>query len=289
MQEEKEKALKHEKEEEREKESRLPPWKRGRDIGGFSCPAPHPVSLESPSEKPDESEAGEPQSAGKDARSSESVPQQSPTLATPLSPQSSSKKSRFLRDAPLTVPLPCSPTSVLKRPRTFSDSPMPQAPSIPLASKSGEPVQEDAVQAPQTSVLVAAPHELESKTPELAAQKHAPQEEEKMETSKDSEASKDTKHEMLKKIEDEKKRGRERVKKEVEKKERKSSSSSDSSSSDSDSGSSSSSRSSSSSSSSSEEEKSHPTSGGRRVSGSNVLARSLFKHFGDIPHEYCNH
>ncbi|XP_051556202.1 apoptotic chromatin condensation inducer in the nucleus-like isoform X2 [Myxocyprinus asiaticus] len=269
VQEEKEKALKHDKEEEREKEreSRLPPWKRG-----LSHSIAHP--LESPSsEKPNENKAEESQSVSKDARSTEPVPQKPPML---LSPQSSSKKSRFLRD----TPLPSSPTSVLKRPCIFSDSPTSQGPSITLASKPGKPVKDDIAQAPQKSpptvrqgVLVSAPQELESKTPKLAAQD---QEEEKTVVSesckvpKYNAASQDTKCQTLRRVEDqgkppsfppkEKKRERD---KEVEKRGRKSSSSSsDSSSSDSDSGSSSSSRSSSSSSSS--QEKTCSTSGGRR-------------------------
>ncbi|KAJ8268593.1 hypothetical protein COCON_G00137650 [Conger conger] len=55
-------------------------------------------------------------------------------LSSPLSPQPSSKKFRFLRDTPLlSSPTSASATPLIKRPRTFSDTPPPELPAL-LAS-----------------------------------------------------------------------------------------------------------------------------------------------------------
>ncbi|XP_045061837.1 apoptotic chromatin condensation inducer in the nucleus-like isoform X1 [Coregonus clupeaformis] len=96
-----------------------------------------------------------PQTASRDNQPAESGTPLSQTLATSLSPQSSFKKFRFLRD-----PLVLSPSSaslVIKRPRTFSESPHPQALALQSPSKPGEPEQEVTPQGPQPSAGQAAP------------------------------------------------------------------------------------------------------------------------------------
>ncbi|CAN9503298.1 unnamed protein product [Ophioblennius macclurei] len=126
---EKEKVLQKEKAEqekdkarmaERERESHLPPSKRGREVGLTPLPTP-PLST-GPATK-SSTEAGEQEDvrasvARSETQEAESGPLLSPT---PLSPQSSFKKFRFLRD-----PQPQSTPMVIKRPRMFSDSPQPR-------------------------------------------------------------------------------------------------------------------------------------------------------------------
>ncbi|XP_048867456.1 apoptotic chromatin condensation inducer in the nucleus isoform X3 [Brienomyrus brachyistius] len=105
----------------RERESRLPPWKRGREIGGFSSSL-HPVStLPTAADKCVES-------MDKDLERQEPVTAHSQLQALgenqpciPVSPQSS-KKFHFLRESRL-LSSPSTATPVIKRPRTFSDTP----------------------------------------------------------------------------------------------------------------------------------------------------------------------
>nr|XP_023688339.1 apoptotic chromatin condensation inducer in the nucleus [Paramormyrops kingsleyae] len=105
----------------RERESRLPPWKRGREIGGFSSSL-HPAStLSTAADKCVES-------MDKDLERQEPVivhsqlqPLGENQPSIPVSPQSS-KKFHFLRET-RQLSSPSTATPVIKRPRTFSDTP----------------------------------------------------------------------------------------------------------------------------------------------------------------------
>ncbi|XP_056149232.1 apoptotic chromatin condensation inducer in the nucleus [Lampris incognitus] len=129
---EQEKAMQKEQEEkesakvsERERESRLPPSKRGREVGLTPLLTPPPLSTGSGIKAAGEQEGG---AALKDGQTAESGGPMSPTHATALSPQSSFKKFRLLRESPVQPPPSSSSSSmVIKRPRTFTDSPQPQA------------------------------------------------------------------------------------------------------------------------------------------------------------------
>ncbi|XP_029581008.1 apoptotic chromatin condensation inducer in the nucleus isoform X2 [Salmo trutta] len=142
-----------------ERESHLPPWKRGREIGLTPLPTP-PLSTGAGRMAATE-EGGEPhvpslpQTASRDNQPAESGTPLSPTIATPLSPQSSFKKFRFLRDPPVLSPS-CSASLVIKRPRTFSDSPHPQASALQSPRKPGEQEQESTLQGPKLSAGQAA-------------------------------------------------------------------------------------------------------------------------------------
>ncbi|KAL0966327.1 hypothetical protein UPYG_G00293940 [Umbra pygmaea] len=123
-----------------ERESHLPPWKRGREIGLTSVPTP-PLSTGADRMATTE-EGGElhgpslPQTAPTDSRPAESGTPLSQTLAMPLSPQSF-KKFRFLRGPPISSPS-SSASLVLKKPCTFSDSPHPQTSAVQSPSKPKE-------------------------------------------------------------------------------------------------------------------------------------------------------
>ncbi|XP_047446406.1 apoptotic chromatin condensation inducer in the nucleus isoform X2 [Mugil cephalus] len=124
--EDQERALEEEKEKARmaEKESHLPPSKRGREAGLTPLPPP---SLSTGPPRKSSTEAGGQEDvhapvSQSETQSAESGASMSPT---PLSPPSSFKKFRFLRDSPL-QPQASSTTMVIKRPRTFSDSPQPR-------------------------------------------------------------------------------------------------------------------------------------------------------------------
>ena len=106
----------------RERESHLPPSKRGRDIGLNLLATPPQISVGAAS-KVDQPESQAPGGTG---------PGEPSEQATPLSPQSSLKKFRFLRDTPAQPPPTSSGSVVIKRPRTFSDTPPPHA--SPIAS-----------------------------------------------------------------------------------------------------------------------------------------------------------
>ncbi|XP_042164109.1 LOW QUALITY PROTEIN: apoptotic chromatin condensation inducer in the nucleus [Oncorhynchus tshawytscha] len=137
-----------------ERESHLPPWKRGREIGLTPLPTP-PLSTGAGRMAATE-EGGEPhmpslpQTASRDNQPVESGTPLSPTIATPLSPQSSFKKFRFLRDPPVLSPS-CSASLVIKRPRTFSDSPHTQASALQSPRKPGEQEQESTLQGSKLS------------------------------------------------------------------------------------------------------------------------------------------
>uniref|UniRef100_A0A4W5JMI5 Apoptotic chromatin condensation inducer 1a n=1 Tax=Hucho hucho TaxID=62062 RepID=A0A4W5JMI5_9TELE len=166
---EQEKALQREKEEraleqekeraERERVSHLPPWKRSREIGLTPLHTP-PLSTRAGKMAATE-EGGEPivsslpQKALRDNQPAESGTPLSQSLATSLSPQSSFKKFRFLRD-PIVL-YQSSASGVLKRPRTFSESPHPQSLALQSPSKPGEPEQEGTQQGAQPPTGQAAP------------------------------------------------------------------------------------------------------------------------------------
>uniref|UniRef100_A0A665X382 Apoptotic chromatin condensation inducer in the nucleus-like n=1 Tax=Echeneis naucrates TaxID=173247 RepID=A0A665X382_ECHNA len=112
---------------EKERESHLPPSKRGREIGLTPLPTPPPPPLSTgpaiKSTGAEEQEYAHASLSQSETQVAESGASMSPT---PLSPQSSFKKYRFLRDSPIQPP--SSTTSmVIKRPRTFSDTPHPHA------------------------------------------------------------------------------------------------------------------------------------------------------------------
>nr|XP_029498973.1 apoptotic chromatin condensation inducer in the nucleus isoform X2 [Oncorhynchus nerka] len=96
-----------------------------------------------------------PQKALRDNRPAESGTPLSQSLATSLSPQSSFKKFRFLRD-PIVLSQ-SSASGVIKRPRTFSESPHPQSLALQSPSKPGEAEQEGTQQGAQPSAWQAAP------------------------------------------------------------------------------------------------------------------------------------
>ncbi|XP_072219286.1 uncharacterized protein acin1a [Leuresthes tenuis] len=140
---EKEKALQKEKEErvmqqekerirvaEKERESHLPPSKRGREVGLTPLPTPPPLST-GPARNPP-TEAGVQEDV--QAPVSQSEGHAGESGATPLSPHSPFKKFRFSRDPPV-KPQSASTSLVIKRPRTFSDSPQPRA--SPVTSPTG--------------------------------------------------------------------------------------------------------------------------------------------------------
>ncbi|XP_070292798.1 apoptotic chromatin condensation inducer in the nucleus isoform X2 [Salvelinus sp. IW2-2015] len=160
--EERERALEQEKASQREKEKReshLPPWKRGREIGLTPLPTP-PLSTGAGRMAATE-EGGEPkvpslpQKALRDNQPAESGTPLSQSLAMSLSPQSSFKKFRFLRD-PIVLSQ-SSASGVIKRPRTFSESHHPQSLALQSPSKFGEPEQEGTQQGSQPSAGQAAP------------------------------------------------------------------------------------------------------------------------------------
>ncbi|XP_037642249.1 apoptotic chromatin condensation inducer in the nucleus isoform X2 [Sebastes umbrosus] len=124
--EEQERALEQEKERarmaEKERESHLPPSKRGREIGLTPLPTPPPLST-GPGRK-SSTEAREQEDVHAPMSWSEAAVSGAPMSPTPLLPQSSFKKFRFLRDSPIQS---SSPSMVIKRPRNFSDTPQPRA------------------------------------------------------------------------------------------------------------------------------------------------------------------
>ncbi|XP_071347704.1 apoptotic chromatin condensation inducer in the nucleus [Trachinotus anak] len=143
--EEQERALEQEKERarmaEKERESHLPPSKRGREIGLTPLPTPPPLSTgpgrKSSTEAEEQEDAHAPMSRS-ETQAAESGASMSPT---PLSPQSSFKKFRFLRDSPI-QPQSSSTSMVIKRPRTFSDTPQPRALPVLSPTSVGERQQE---------------------------------------------------------------------------------------------------------------------------------------------------
>ncbi|KAM6948676.1 uncharacterized protein acin1a [Aplochiton taeniatus] len=177
-QEERDSALEQEKErEKRERESHLPLWKRGREIGLTHLPTSSPLSTAA--DKVTEAETGKQQGAEPKVRPSlqtawrdgpppESSTPMSPTQSSTPSTQSSFKKFRFLRDNPATPP-PSATSMVIKRPRTFSDSPQPHA--LPLSSPTKPREQEQEQELPlslaeqataqmpaRQAILVSGPH-----------------------------------------------------------------------------------------------------------------------------------
>ncbi|KAK2821961.1 hypothetical protein Q5P01_022026 [Channa striata] len=133
--EEQERALEHEKERasmtEKERESHLPPSKRGREIGLTPLPTPRPLSTgaarKSSTEAPEQDDASR--------REAQAVDFGAPMSLNPLSPQSSFKKFRFLGDSQI-QPQSSSTAMVIKRPRTFTDSPQPQGSHVSFPSSS---------------------------------------------------------------------------------------------------------------------------------------------------------
>ncbi|XP_039999798.1 apoptotic chromatin condensation inducer in the nucleus [Xiphias gladius] len=142
---EQERAVEQEKERarmaEKERESHLPPSKRGREIGLTLLPTPPPLST-GPARK-SSTEAGEQEDVHAPVSRSETQAAESgaPMSPTPLSPQSSFKKFRFLRDSPI-QPQSSSTSMVIKRPSTFSDTPEPQASPVFSPTSVGERQQE---------------------------------------------------------------------------------------------------------------------------------------------------
>ncbi|XP_044223833.1 apoptotic chromatin condensation inducer in the nucleus isoform X1 [Thunnus albacares] len=143
--EEQERALEQEKERarmaEKERESHLPPSKRGREIGLTSLPTPPPLSTGPGRKSSTEAGAQEDAHAPMSQSEAQAAEAGAPMSSTPLSPQSSFKKFRFLRDSAPTQPQ-SSTSMVIKRPRTFSDSPQPQASPISSLTNVGERQQE---------------------------------------------------------------------------------------------------------------------------------------------------
>ncbi|XP_018533036.1 apoptotic chromatin condensation inducer in the nucleus [Lates calcarifer] len=143
--EEQERALEQEKERarvaEKERESHLPPSKRGREIGLTLLPTPPPLSTGAA--RKSSTEAGEQEDVHAPVSRGESQAAESgaPMSPTPLSPQSPFKKFRFLRDSPI-QPQPSSTSMVIKRPRMFSDTPQPRASSVFSTTSIGERQQE---------------------------------------------------------------------------------------------------------------------------------------------------
>ncbi|XP_055722419.1 apoptotic chromatin condensation inducer in the nucleus-like [Salvelinus fontinalis] len=159
---ERERALEQEKASQREKEKReshLPPWKRSREFGLTPLPTP-PLSTGAGKMAATE-EGGEPkvpslpQKALRDNQPAESGTPLSQSLAMSLSPQSSFKKFRFLRD-PIVLSQ-SSASGIIKRPRTFSERHHPQSLALQSPSKFGEPEQEGTQQGSQPSAGQAAP------------------------------------------------------------------------------------------------------------------------------------
>ncbi|KAG7227380.1 hypothetical protein INR49_000385, partial [Caranx melampygus] len=143
--EEQERALEQERERarvaEKERESHLPPSKRGREIGLTPLPTPPPLST-GPARK-SSTDAGEQEDVHAPMSRSETQAAESGASVspTPLSPQSSFKKFRFLRDSPI-QPQSSSTSMVIKRPRTFSDTPQPLALPVLSPASLGERQQE---------------------------------------------------------------------------------------------------------------------------------------------------
>ncbi|KAM7401254.1 hypothetical protein PAMA_005441 [Pampus argenteus] len=143
--EEQERALEQEKERarvaEKERESHLPPSKRGREIGLTSLPTPPPLSTGLGRKASTEAGAQEDAHAPLSQSVALAAEAGAPMSPTSLSPQSSSKKFRFLRDSPV-QPQSSSASMVIKRPRTFSDSPQPRASPAPSLTNVGKQQQE---------------------------------------------------------------------------------------------------------------------------------------------------
>ncbi|XP_030259438.1 apoptotic chromatin condensation inducer in the nucleus [Sparus aurata] len=146
---EKEKAMQKEKEEqemaqekerarmaEKERESHLPPSKRGREIGLTPLPTP-PLLSTGPGRK-SSTDAGEQEDVHAPMSRIEATETGTPMSPTP---QSSFKKFRFLRDSQ-NQPQSSSTSMVIKRPRNFSDTPQPQASPISTPTNVGGQQQE---------------------------------------------------------------------------------------------------------------------------------------------------
>ncbi|XP_073347443.1 uncharacterized protein acin1a [Pagrus major] len=146
---EKEKAMQKEKEElaleqekerarmaEKERESHLPPSKRGREIGLTPLPTP-PLLSTGPGRK-SSTDAGEQEDVHAPMSRNEATESGAPMSPTP---QSSFKKFRFLRDSQI-QPQSSSTSMVIKRPRNFSDTPQPQASPVSSPTNVGERQQE---------------------------------------------------------------------------------------------------------------------------------------------------
>uniref|UniRef100_A0A8C2XEZ5 SAP domain-containing protein n=1 Tax=Cyclopterus lumpus TaxID=8103 RepID=A0A8C2XEZ5_CYCLU len=302
--EEQERALEQEKERarmaERERESHLPPSKRGREIGLSALPTPPAFSV-GPGRK-SSTEAGEQDEDHASKSRGEAAESSALMSPTPPLPQSSFKKFRFLRDTPIQLQS-SSPPMVIKRPRNFSDTPQPRVLPVSSLTDVGErrevelqssTEQEDPQKGTKQEAVARAPGAVEAapaKEPAVGTTLVQSPKKEKA----TSLVSEDKQKESTKKVEESspanqlataQRRGRD-AKKE-EKHARRRSSSNDSSSSESDSGSSSSG---SSSSSSSSQEKTCPTTRGRRVSESkrnfSLIILELF-HFLLRWHYHCS-
>ncbi|XP_075876706.1 uncharacterized protein acin1a isoform X2 [Nelusetta ayraudi] len=120
---------------ERERESHLPPSKRGREVGLTPLPTPSPL-FTGAGRKPS-TEAGEQEDAHAPVSRSEEA--ESPT---PLSPQSSFKKFRILRDSQAQPQSAAAVSPVIKQPLHSSDAPPTQATPLSSSSHSHQPVAE---------------------------------------------------------------------------------------------------------------------------------------------------
>ncbi|XP_041804593.1 apoptotic chromatin condensation inducer in the nucleus [Chelmon rostratus] len=141
--EEQERALEQEKERarmaEKERESHLPPSKRGREIGLTPLPTPPPLST-GPGRK-SSTDAGEQEDVHVPMSRIGAAESSAPMSPTPLSPQSSFKKFRFLRDSQI-QPQYSSTSMVIKQPRSFSDTPQPRVSPVFSPTSVGERQQE---------------------------------------------------------------------------------------------------------------------------------------------------
>lgn len=124
---------------EKERESHLPPSKRGREVGLTPLPTPPPLST-APGRK-SSTDAGEQEDVHVPMSRSEAAESGAPMSPTPLSPQSSFKKFRFLRDSQIQSKS-SSASMVIKRPHKFSDSPQPRASPVSSPTDVGERQQE---------------------------------------------------------------------------------------------------------------------------------------------------
>nr|XP_046263284.1 apoptotic chromatin condensation inducer in the nucleus isoform X2 [Scatophagus argus] len=269
--EEEERALEQERERarmaEKERESHLPPSKRGREVGLTPLPTPPPLSTGPGRKSSTEAELEDIHAPMSQSEAADSTASMSPI---PLSPQSPIKKFRFLRDSQI-QPQSASTSMVIKRPTSFSDTSQLQASLIASPADLGEQLGDSTDQeGPQMQIqtkqeAVAEPLRLERETTGSTtmiqrATSLVSEDKEKANLGKMEQAAKESTKTAKEDLDAAQKRGRDAKKEEKEPRQR--SSSNDSSSSESDSGSSDSSRSSGSSTSS--QEKTCSTSRDRR-------------------------
>ncbi|KAG9327931.1 hypothetical protein JZ751_017244, partial [Albula glossodonta] len=135
--EEREKALERDREEkaalerEKERESRLPPWKRGREFGGLTSSLMPTPALSAVAGKVPETEKKDPETEEPTTGHPLTQTPVRPGESQPSTPLPPPRSSAFLRDTPLlSSPSSASATPLIKRPRTFSDTPPTEAPTL---------------------------------------------------------------------------------------------------------------------------------------------------------------